>query len=78
MQASVHTYDQATGAGSVLLDTGKVVPFEAEAMAGSGLRLLRLGQRVSIEIDGDPEAAPDGATLTRLWLTGIGPDRPAR
>ena len=70
MQATIHTFDPATGTGSVILDTGKVVPFEAEAFAASSLRHLRLGQRLSIELTGDPEAT--GATVSRLWIVGIG------
>jgi cold shock CspA family protein len=71
MQATVHTYDPDAGGGAVILDTGKVVPFPAEALARSGLRLLRTGQRVSIETSGDPEA--EGTVVTRLWIRGIGP-----
>jgi cold shock CspA family protein len=53
MQATVATYDPETGAGSVLLDDGVEVPFPAEALAGSRLRLLRPGQRVRVETAGD-------------------------
>lgn len=71
MQASVHTFDLQTGNGSVLLDTGRLLPFDAEVFASSGLRHLRTGQRVSVEATpADPEAA--GAHLTRLWIVGIG------
>ena len=71
MQASVHSFDPATGGGSVLLDTGRLLPFAPEVFDASGLRLLRLGQRVSVEVSAqDPEAA--GAHLTRLWIVGIG------
>ncbi|OLT17125.1 hypothetical protein BJF86_04515 [Serinicoccus sp. CNJ-927] len=74
MQASVHTYDLDAGSGTVLLDTGRVLPFAAAVMDASGLRHLRVGQRVSIEVDGDPETA--GASLTRLWIVGIGEGEP--
>lgn len=70
MQASVHTFDPGTGGGSVLLDTGRVLHFPAEVFAASGLRRLRVGQRVSVEASGDPEQP--GTTLTRLWIVGIG------
>lgn len=70
MQASVHTFDPVTGGGEVLLDSGRLVAFDAEVFAASELRHLRLGQRVSVELSGDPEA--DGTTLTRLWIVGIG------
>jgi 2-phospho-L-lactate guanylyltransferase len=51
MQATVATFDERTGAGSVLLDDGSEVSFPAEAFAASGLRLLRLGQRVRLDRD---------------------------
>ena len=70
MQASVHTFDPATGDGEVLLDSGRLLTFDGEVFAASELRHLRLGQRVSVELSGDPEA--DGTTLTRLWIVGIG------
>lgn len=71
MQASVHTFDPASGAGSVLLDSGRLLPFGPEVFAGSGLRLLRLGQRVSVEVEPEDPETP-GARLTRLWIVGIG------
>jgi cold shock CspA family protein len=64
MQASVHRFDGATGGGSVLLDDGRELPFAPEVFDASGLRHLRLGQRVSIEVAKD--------RLTRLWIVGIG------
>lgn len=53
MQATVRGYDPAARSGSVFLDDGQVVPFSAAALDGSGLRLLRRGQRVRIARDGD-------------------------
>ncbi|WP_151525126.1 hypothetical protein [Serinicoccus kebangsaanensis] len=76
MQASVHTYDLESRTGEVLLDTGRVLPFSAPVMEASGLRHLRVGQRVSIEVDGDPEAT--GTRLGRLWIVGIGADEVIR
>ncbi len=71
MQASVHSFDPSSGSGSVLLDTGRLLPFAPGVFARSGLRLLRPGQRVSVEVSPeDPEAR--GAHLTRLWIVGIG------
>lgn len=71
MQASVHTFDLELGSGSVLLDTGRLLPFDAEVFEASGLRHLRVGQRVSVEIEpADPETV--GAHLTRLWIVGVG------
>ena len=77
MQASVHSFDPATGTGSVLLDTGRLLPFDAEVFDASGLRHLRTGQRVSIAVEPeDPETR--GAHLTRLWIVGIGEGEPIR
>jgi 2-phospho-L-lactate guanylyltransferase len=61
MQGTVATFDAATGTGTVLLDDGTRLDFPAEAFAASGLRLLRLGQRVRLE------RTADGA-VTGLWL----------
>jgi 2-phospho-L-lactate guanylyltransferase len=51
MQGTVATFDEQTGAGTVLLDDGTEVAFPTEAFAVSGLRLLRLGQRVRLDRD---------------------------
>ncbi|MBZ4323321.1 hypothetical protein [Streptomyces huiliensis] len=54
MQATAYTYDPATRCGSVLLDDGTPVPFDAAAFDAGGLRLLRPGQRVRIELADEP------------------------
>ena len=48
MQATVSAYDPDTAAGRVLLDDGVELPFPASALDGTGLRLLRPGQRVRV------------------------------
>ncbi|MGW5021672.1 hypothetical protein [Streptomyces cacaoi] len=53
MQATAYTYDPASRTGSVLLDDGSPLSFDAAAFEAGGLRLLRPGQRVRIETDGD-------------------------
>jgi cold shock CspA family protein len=53
VQATVKDFDARTGAGSALLDDGREVAFDGEAFAAGGLRLLRFGQRVRLEYDGD-------------------------
>jgi len=68
MQASVHIFDEETGAGSVVLDDGHEEVFAAEVFARSGLRSLRVGQRVSIDVDDD--------TVIRVWVVGIGDGEP--
>jgi 2-phospho-L-lactate guanylyltransferase len=69
MQASVHTFDGATGAGTALLDDGREVSFSAEVFARSALRHVRPGQRVSIDL------ADGTTTVERLWIVGIGDDQ---
>ncbi|MGW1837374.1 hypothetical protein [Streptomyces sp. NPDC002067] len=53
MQATAYTYDADSRSGSVLLDDGTPVPFDAAAFDAGGLRLLRPGQRVRIETTGE-------------------------
>jgi len=53
MQATVASFDPATGAGSVLLDDGVRLPFDAAVFRRSGLRLLRPGQRVRLVTTGE-------------------------
>ena len=55
MQGTVATYDASTRSGVLLLDDGTELAFPARAFDASGLRLLRLGQRVRIERDADGE-----------------------
>jgi cold shock CspA family protein len=50
MQATVATFSPQTHCGSVLLDDGAGLTFDADAFAGSRLRLLRHGQRVNIRV----------------------------
>ncbi len=71
VQASIHTV-QSSGGGSALLDDGREVVFDPEALIGSGLRMLRVGQRVSVEVDEDARRA------TRVWIVGIGDDEVIR
>ena len=63
MQATVRSYDAGTRSGTVFTDDGGVLSFGAAALAGSGLRLLRPGQRVQFRADGDP---PQITALTLL------------
>jgi 2-phospho-L-lactate guanylyltransferase len=51
MQGTVRSFDPRTRAGDLLLDNGAALAFPASAFDASGLRLLRLGQRVRIETD---------------------------
>jgi 2-phospho-L-lactate/phosphoenolpyruvate guanylyltransferase len=53
VQATVSAFDEVTRSGAVLLDDGTEIGFTSGALAGTGLRLLRRGQRVRIETAGD-------------------------
>lgn len=51
MQGTVASYDPDTRTGSLLLDDGTPVDFDRAAFDASGLRMLRLGQRVRLDHD---------------------------
>ena len=53
MQATVSAFDADRRDGRVLLDDGVELPFPADALAGTRLRLLRPGQRVRLETTGE-------------------------
>jgi 2-phospho-L-lactate/phosphoenolpyruvate guanylyltransferase len=61
MQGTVATYDPDTRSGTLLLDDGTEIAYPGEAFSASGLRLLRLGQRVRIDRD-------ESGQVTRLTL----------
>jgi cold shock CspA family protein len=65
MQATVYRYDPASGSGAVLTDQGAVLPFTVEALRLSGLRHLRPGQRLTVELD-------EGRRVSALRLETIG------
>ena len=50
VQGTVATFVKETGSGTVLLDTGRELAFDGMAFATSGLRFLRLGQRVVMRV----------------------------
>ena len=64
MQGTVATYDPAARSGTLILDDGSELAFGAAAFDRSGLRLARIGQRLTID------AGPDG-TVLRVGLPGI-------
>lgn len=71
VQASIHRIED-DGSGSALLDDGVEVVVPPGAATASGLRHLRVGQRVSVELD---EA---GHAAVRVWVVGIGPGETIR
>jgi len=69
VQGTVATWDPESGAGSVLLDDGTPVDFPATAFAASGLRLLRLGQRVRLAYG--PDGTVAAVSLVTMPPTGL-------
>lgn len=52
MQATVRLFDPRSRSGTVLLDDGVELPYDGAAFDAGGVRLLRVGQRVRIEVEG--------------------------
>lgn len=70
MQATVHRFDPETLSGSLLRDDGVELPFDAAAFATSGLRLLRPGQRLTVDVTDE--------RVTALRIVGVGHGQPIR
>lgn len=51
MQATVLDFDEREHSGHIVLDDGRRLAFAPPAFEASGLRLLRPGQRVRLELD---------------------------
>ncbi len=68
MQATVRVFDPATRAGSVLLDDGTELAYDAEAFNAGGLRLARPGQRVALRVN--EHGRITALTLATLPLPG--------
>jgi hypothetical protein len=66
VQATTHRYDPDTHEGAVIADDGTVYPFTAEALESSGLRHLRVGQRLTVTLD------PTATKVTAFHLGSIG------
>jgi hypothetical protein len=64
VQATVRSFDLGTHDGELLLDDGSPRSFSGRAFEASGLRLLRLGQRVRVEVDASGE-------VTRVTLATL-------
>jgi hypothetical protein len=69
VQATVFDFDERDLSGSVVLDNGERLPFAPAAFAVSGLRMLRPGQRVRIEM------SPDGTVQSLTIATLPTPER---
>jgi 2-phospho-L-lactate guanylyltransferase len=66
MQGTVATYDPATRSGTLLLDDGTELAYPAAAFDASGLRLLRLGQRVRVDRD-------DSGAVVKITIPTLAP-----
>ena len=66
MQGTIATFDADTHTGTLLLDDGTELAFPADAFDRSGLRLLRLGQRLVIHTDAT-------GAVEQLRMPGIAP-----
>lgn len=64
VQGTVSEFDPQSRSGALLLDDGTRIEFDAAAFAASGLRLLRVGQRV--HVDRDAAGRPVRVTLPTL------------
>jgi cold shock CspA family protein len=70
LQGTVRRYDDAGRDGSVLLDDGTEIPFDAAAFNAGGLRLLRSGQRVHLDLD---DGQVSRITIVTLRFDGRSP-----
>jgi 2-phospho-L-lactate guanylyltransferase len=66
-QGTIRSFDPATRAGALLDDDLVELPFSARAMQASGLRELRIGQRVRFTVTGEADAR-EIATLNIVSL----------
>jgi 2-phospho-L-lactate guanylyltransferase len=54
-QGTIRSFDPATRTGALLDDNLVELPFSGRAMQASGLRELRIGQRVRFTVTGDAD-----------------------
>jgi hypothetical protein len=76
VQATVHRFDPTTRSGSVVTDTGVVLPFATDVFDASPLRMLRPGQRLTVTVAGSGTGAK--VTGLALGLVGVVPSRTSR
>jgi 2-phospho-L-lactate guanylyltransferase len=76
MQATVHSFDPNTRSGSVVTDSGVLVPLPGEVFDASALRTLRQGQRLTVTIAGRGAAAQ--VTSIAIESVGMVPAHPSR
>ena len=77
MQATVHRFDPTTRSGSVLTDTGVVLPFASSVFDASPLRTLRTGQRLTVTVSGSgAHTVVSGLALGLVGVISTHPSRP--
>ncbi|WP_370363547.1 hypothetical protein [Catenulispora sp. GP43] len=64
-QGTARVFDPTTRTGTVLLDDGTEVAYDAAAFDAGGLRLLRIGQRVKMSVE---DGRVTAVTLVTLAL----------
>jgi 2-phospho-L-lactate guanylyltransferase len=70
VQATVRAFDPVTRSGTVLLDDGVELGYDTAAFDSGDVRLLRVGQRVRVEVHDDGDAR----RVTYLTIATL-PDR---
>ena len=53
MQGTIKTYDEQRRSGLILDDAKNELAFDHDSFRDTGVRMFRLGQRVSFRIDGE-------------------------
>ncbi|MBA2769663.1 MAG: hypothetical protein H0U35_11140 [Sporichthyaceae bacterium] len=67
MQATVRSFDAQSRSGTVLLDDGVELAYDAAAFDAGAIRLLRVGQRVRIET----RTGPAGRAVSYLTIATL-------
>lgn len=70
VQGTVAAFDPDTRSGTVVSDSGERIAFTGDAFDGSGLRLLRLGQRVRVQRDTTGVVTSIGIPTIGAWDGG--------
>ena len=71
VQATVRSFAPATRSGTVVLDDGIELPFDAAAFDAGGVRLLRVGQRVRLRVQPSPPDTHGVAAAPRIVYVTI-------
>ena len=75
MQATVHRFDPTTRSGTVVTDEGVLLPFDEQVLDSSPMRLLRPGQRLTVQVSGTGREAH--VTRMALGQVGVVPEKPS-